>query len=127
MCNTHPTDAAEAIDAVLAAFTEGAAVRDLDRVRRALHPESRVFVPRPDGMQIIDRDAYLGLMEAGKVGGTPADRRLLQIEVDRAAASARQVRDMGAVALHDAVSLVRGPEGWMIACLVVQRVASADA
>ena len=118
--STTTPEPADAINAVLNDFTEGAALRDLDRVRSALHAESRMFVPRPDGMQIIDRERFLDLMAAGKVGGAPTDRRMIHIEVDRSAATVRQIRDMGALVLHDTVSMVRAPEGWMIACLVVQ-------
>lgn len=113
------------IDAVLADFTDGAATRDIARVERALHPEARQFVAMDDGLQIMDRTTYLGLLEAGELGGAPTTRVVQGIQVQGRRATAQQVRDLGAVALHDTLALVETPDGWRIASVVIEVLPAA--
>jgi hypothetical protein len=110
---------AAAIDAVLEDFTQGAATRDTVRVGRALHDEARQYVSMPDGVQVMDKQAYLGLLAAEKIGGTPTVRERHGVEVHGEQAMARQTRDIGAMKLHDAVTLVRVDGEWQIVSVAV--------
>ncbi|MFT5685344.1 MAG: hypothetical protein ACI8RZ_006295 [Myxococcota bacterium] len=118
----HADTPSQQIDAVLADFTQGAAERDVERVESALHPEARQFVAMPDGLQVIDRESYLGLLSAGKIGGTATSRQLLMIEIDGSRATARQIRDVGALALHDTVSLMQVDGDWQIISAAIEVV-----
>lgn len=110
------------IDTVLADFTDGAATRDVARVEAALHPDARQFVFMPDGLQVIDRPTYVSLLKAGSIGGTPTTRTVQAIQVDGRRATAQQVRDLGAMSLHDSVALVETADGWRIASVVIEVV-----
>ncbi len=118
----HADTPSQQIDAVLVDFTQGAAERDVARVSGALHPEARQFVAMPDGLQVIDRASYIDLLSAGTIGGTATTRELLMIEIDGSRATARQIRDLGAMALHDTVSLMQVEGSWKIISAAVEVV-----
>lgn len=108
-----------AIDAVLQDFVQGAATRDLKRVSRALHPEARQYVAMPDGLQVIETDAYLELLKAEKIGGTATTSTLHEFDVSGHHAIVRQTRDVGAFRLNDLVTLVEEDGAWRIVAVSV--------
>ena len=114
------------IDTVLTDFTQGAAERDTSRVASTLHPEARQFVAMPDGLQVIDRDSYLSLLSAGKIGGTATTRELLMVEIDGTRATARQTRDVGAFTLHDTISLMQVEGSWLIVSASIEAVSNGS-
>lgn len=120
--SAHADTPSQQIDAVLADFTQGAAERDVARVSGALHPEARQFVAMPDGLQVIDRTRYLSLLSAGTLGGAATSQQLLMLEIDGSRATARQIRDVGAMALHDTISLMQVEGDWKIISVAVEVV-----
>jgi len=109
-----------AIDSTLDAFTQGAAVRDVERVRGALHPSAHQYVQMPDGLQVIETDAYLELLKAGKIGGVPTTRLVSGVQITGRRAVAHQIRQTEALSLHDTVSLVQQDDQWVIVSVVVE-------
>lgn len=66
------------------AFDRATATRNLETLKAVLHPDYRVLANRfrgTPGTTLISRDAYLGLMESGKVGGTVYEPEFRQISV----------------------------------------------
>jgi len=120
MASPTTTSEAAAIDVTLVDFTQGAAERDLARVSRALHPEARQYVAMPDGLQVMDTPTYLGLLEAEKIGGTETARVTEAVSVSGTHAQARQTRDIGAMVLHDAITLVQDAGRWQIVAVAVR-------
>ncbi|MCB9676348.1 MAG: nuclear transport factor 2 family protein [Alphaproteobacteria bacterium] len=54
------------------AFVKAADTRDADALERLLHPAFRavVHVQGKEGVDVLDRETWLSLLRAGKIGGT---------------------------------------------------------
>jgi len=118
LAKTPDADITRALDD----FTQGAAERDVTRVERSLHPEARQFVFMPDGLQVLDRPTYVSLLKAEKIGGVPTERSTVAVQIDGLRATATQVRDMGEMALHDTLTLVREGDDWRIVSVAAEVV-----
>ena len=117
-----PEDASEHVGQTLEDFARGAADRDEDLLRRALHPSSRQYVPTPQGIQELDLETYLGLIRSGKIGGSPLRVELLEIRVDGDVAAAEAVFHGDSLDLKHTLSLVRDGERWRVLSTVVRIV-----
>jgi hypothetical protein len=108
-----------ALTTALDDFTQGAASRDTERVARALHPEARQYVAMPDGLQVMDTASYLKLLSDGVIGGTPTTRTTHDVEIKGTQALVHQTRDIGAMKLHDAATLIQADGRWQIVSVAV--------
>ncbi len=111
--------AVPAIESTLTAFTEGVAARDVAQVRATLHADARQFVRIGGKLEVIETPAYLSLLEAGTIGGTPTVRTLHGIDVSDGQALVRQTRTAGELTFHDAVTLVQNSDQWSIVAMAV--------
>lgn len=72
------------IKQVVATFDQATASRDIETLESVLHPDYRVMANRFRGIPgttLITREAYLKMMEGGKIGGTKYEAEYKQISV----------------------------------------------
>lgn len=108
------------VEATLTAFTQAVADADVATVEKLLHPSSVQVVVLPDSQMVLDAPAYLGAIQAGKVGGSPIDLLVSDIHIQGRVATASTQRSLGPMVLNDAVTLVHGDQGWQIVAMSVQ-------
>lgn len=108
------------VEATLTSFTAAVAEGDVATVERLLHPSSVQVVALPGSQMVLDTPSYLGAIKAGKVGGSPIELVVSDIHIQGSVATASTQRNLGAMVLHDAVTLVHTPEGWQIVAMAVQ-------
>jgi ketosteroid isomerase-like protein len=113
-------DAAVDVAAALQSFTDAVAAGDAAAARAWLHPDSVQVVMTGSGPMTLGTDAYLSLIEQGKVGGQPIALSLGEVQVNGAVAAVTATRRSGALQLQDAVTLCRDEVGWKIVGMAVQ-------
>ena len=72
------------VRAVITEFLTAGDLRDVTRLDAVLNPQYRVSVNQfmgSPGVTVIDRASYLGMIKAGKLGGTPREVRFKSVEV----------------------------------------------
>ena len=109
-----------AIRTTLDDFVQGAASRDSARVSKALDPGAIQYVVTPDARMTLDTPTYLGLLEAGKIGGTETALQVHDLSVTGSVATATMTRQAGPVRFDDAVSLQKVDGDWKIVAIAVQ-------
>jgi ketosteroid isomerase-like protein len=107
------------VQAALTGFTEAVAAGDAARARTFLHPDAVQVVQMPTGPATLGTEAYLGMVEAGKVGGNAISLEVEDLRVSGPVATATTVRRTGGLELTDAVSLFEGASGWQIVGMAV--------
>ncbi|MDA8019782.1 MAG: nuclear transport factor 2 family protein [Thermoanaerobaculia bacterium] len=111
------SDGAEraAIQKVVEDFAGGADARDVDRIGRSLHAESRQYLPTSGGLRVFDREQYLGLISAGKIGGQQRKMTVRWVEVIEGylATVGVELRGGGMVFLHH-FGLMKVDDTWQI-------------
>ena len=108
----------EVKQAVLA-FDGATATRDMDTLKKVLHPDYRVLANRfrgTPGTTLIARDTYLSMMENGKVGGTMYEPEFRQISVlDHTAMVDVVLKAKGAASMHKYLFLVQNDNNeWQV-------------
>lgn len=109
----------QSIRTALGHFVQGAATRDVERVRRALDPGAQQFVVTPDTRMTLDTDSYLGLIEQGRVGGAETALEVHDLSVRGEVATATMTRSTAAMRFDDAVSLQKVGDDWKIVAIAV--------
>ena len=74
----------KAIKDVVNQFQQAVATRDVQSLETLLHPDFRVMANRfrgGEGMTLLPRETYLGMMKAEKIGGTAYDVQVLNVSV----------------------------------------------
>ena len=100
--------------APLTTWLSAAEARDVDGLDDAFFPEAVQIVRMGDKTFPITLGAYKDMMKAGKVGGAPMTLTITAVAVDGDVASVSARRESDALVFHDAVSLLRGDDGWRI-------------
>lgn len=113
------TDKAE-VEKVVQEFAQGAAERNEALLKSVLHEGSRQFIPTPDGVRLLDRDVYLGMIREGKIGGSPLSVTLHDVRVSGDSAAVEATFAGEGMRLDHTLSLVKGPDGWAIVSSVVR-------
>ena len=73
-------------------FTEAAEARNIEQLQTVLHPEFRVVLNRFKGgnnTAILSREAYLGMISAGKIGGDHYEIKIKDVNVHDHTGAAR--------------------------------------
>ncbi len=107
-----------AVIETLTAYARGADDRDAERVEGALHPESMQYLFAGDGIRAIDRQTYLGLLRAGKIGGKERSMEVEYVDITEgvSAFAKVQLRQEKRAFLHY-VSLLKVDDTWQIASI----------
>lgn len=112
-----PSDDA-GVRAAIQAFADGAAQHDVSQLETALHPASVQFIMGPT-LTRLERDAYLDLVRAKKLGGLPLRVDIQRVVITGRAAHADATFTSTAATLSHALSLVRAGDRWVIVSSVV--------
>ncbi|MPR32019.1 nuclear transport factor 2 family protein [Salmonirosea aquatica] len=101
------------------AFNEAAAHRDLEALNSVLHPDYRVMANRfrgTPGTTLITREAYLGMMKDGKVGGASYESEFRQISVSAHTAMVEiSLKGNGTSSMHKYLFLVQNSQNeWQV-------------
>ena len=102
------------VAAALTSFTEAVARGDATTAGKHLHPAYVEVVQLPDQELVLTAEAYLGGVDAGRIGGKPIDLTICAIDVHWRVATASTVRRTGDMVLVSAVTLVHRDDAWTI-------------
>lgn len=106
----------KAIEAVITEYLEGMVRRDLERLRRALHP---LFVQSghyKGQFEFYDRDAFVELLEGGEAGEseTPYEAEIVSVDVTGDIAVAKVTSEFLDTSLTDYLTLIMVENRWQI-------------
>lgn len=107
------------VPSTLRGFSAAVAAGDAAAARPFLHPDSVQVVQMPTGPATLGTEAYLGMVQTGKVGGHEITVEVADVRVSGSVATATTIRRTGDLQLTDAVSLSRGEGGWQIVAMAV--------
>ncbi len=99
---------------VLNNYAQGTEHHDVGLLEKAFHKEFRVVAMTKDGLRVIDRESYLALIKAKKIGG---HKRNLHIESTLEGEKVMQISLIlsGEKAVfHDHLQLIKQDESWQI-------------
>ncbi len=115
---TLAASSAQALDAqvmkTITAYAQGTEHHDMAQLEGAFHPDFRVVAMTADGLRVIDRESYLALINAKKIGG---HKRTLKIERAIEGDNFMQVSltlHGDKAIFHDHLDLIKQDAGWQI-------------
>jgi len=112
------SSATQALDAqamqTLTAYAQGTEYQDMAMLEGAFHKDFRVVAMTADGLRVIDRDSYLALIKAKKIGGHKRTLNIKQvIEGDKLIQVSLTLRGENAI-FHDHLDLIKQDSAWQI-------------
>ena len=105
-----PNEPVDAVRALVQA-ADAQAVGDLEKV---LHADFRVVAQMPSGVSVMTREAYVGLVEAKKIGGKPRKQDLQEVSQSGDIATVRGTLDSEAAHFDSVWTVVRTDKGWQV-------------
>ena len=110
------------IRAVLENYWKAADNRDISMLDQVFHEDYQVIALTADGRRIINKEDYLGLIKAGKIGGTKRDFELTNLSVEGVVAQGRLLLKGPAVTFQDHITLTREDGTWRLVSNVTEVV-----
>ena len=99
---------------VLEQYTQGTEHSDVSVLEKAFHKDFRVVAITPDGLRVINRDDYLALIKAKKIGGHKRELSLKSaIENENIIQVSLTLIGEKAI-FHDHLDLIKEDSGWQI-------------
>ncbi|MCO4772653.1 MAG: nuclear transport factor 2 family protein [Deltaproteobacteria bacterium] len=110
------TNDEKAVKAAVEAFKRGGESRDVASLGSVLHEDFRVLFTwtHEPGVTRLDKAGYLGLLEAGKIGGTAGTIEFADVQVRDEIAIAEATIVRGDARFESSFTLLRGEQGWTI-------------
>ncbi|MEZ4317467.1 MAG: nuclear transport factor 2 family protein [Myxococcota bacterium] len=96
------------------AFVDAADAQDTAKLEKALHPEFRVVAQMPDGVSVLSRETYVGLVGAKKIGGTPRKQAYDAVVRTGDLATVKGTLDSEAAHFDSTWTVVRTDAGWQV-------------
>lgn len=108
------------IEKAIEDFVKGGDTQDVAQLETVLHPEFRTSVNQfkgADGVTVLNRDAYLGMIRDKKLGGTPRSFEVRYFKNYGHTASAELHMESSVLVFDNFLSLVQDKSGkwWVIA------------
>ncbi len=108
----------EKIKRAITQFVKGGDAQDVASLDKVMHPGFRVVVNNAFGSNKIDimtKEAYLGLMKEGQIGGTPRSIQILSLETIDNIATAKVKLESDKLRFTSLYSFVRTPDQqWLL-------------
>lgn len=108
------------VKGTIQAWVEATDAQNADRVAEVFLPDAVQRVRLGDKEMSLTTEAYVGMIRAGKVGGTRTSLVIHDIEVADGLATALTTRTSDAMVMRDALVLERTDTGWRVASASVR-------
>ena len=95
-------------------YVKGADEQVVELVENAFHDDFQVFAHSEGSIQVIDKNTYLELLKAKKIGGSTRQIEYLDLSVDDLVGTARVNLVGEDVTFHDHLSLIKEEGNWKI-------------
>jgi len=98
----------------LTAYAQGTEHNDVAILEKTFHQDFRVVAMTADGLRVIDRDSYLALIKAKKIGGHKRTLKVVQaIESENLIQVSLTLSGDKAI-FHDHLDLIKQDASWQI-------------
>ncbi len=104
----------QAIHQVIKHYQSATFTRDIKTLDKAFHDDFRVVALTADGPKVLDKVTYMGLLEAGKIGGVERELEVKHIEIQDKTAHAHIILSSQKAVFNDQLQLVFMDKGWQI-------------
>ncbi len=95
-------------------YVQGADEQVVELVENAFHDNFQVFAHSKGSIRVLDKNTYLELLKAKKIGGSKRQIEYLDLNVDDPVGTARVNLVGDEVTFHDHLSLIKEEGSWKI-------------
>ena len=110
----------KAISTVIEHFIKGADDHNAELLTSALHPQDQQFFMQKGKLTTLTTEIYLKLIEAKKIGGTPRQFKIKDLDINNNIASAKVEIRSSKVLFQDYISLMKIDGKWQIMNIVLR-------
>ncbi len=96
------------------AYLDAGDTHDVSALKRTTHADFRVVARMPDGLSVLDRDTYVSLIEAKKIGGSPRASSFTAVLNSGDLATVKGTLSSAAAHFDSTWTLARTDEGWKV-------------
>lgn len=111
-------DQVDAVEKCIHTFATAADNQNVDGLDAILHADYRTILNKAfgsDEVTLLNKEAYIGMAKAGKIGGKPRSVKILSLDIQREVARATVVLQSEESRFTSFFSMVKNPEGnWMM-------------
>jgi hypothetical protein len=98
----------------LQAYAQGTEQQNVELLDANFHPQFRVVAKTEDGLRVIEKAAYLGLIKDKKIGGQPRELNITSLNVENGIAQVQLVLTGESSTFHDHLELINADGHWQI-------------
>lgn len=99
---------------MLQAYAQGTEQQNVDTLDDTFHPQFRVAIKTPEGLRVIDKEAYLGLMKDKKIGGEHRKLKVIALTAGDSLAQVQLTLTGEKATFNDHLELVKLDGQWQI-------------
>jgi len=114
LARVHEDEHLGDIRSVIENYAKGADTRDTDLLEQSFHDQFRVVAVTGEGIQTIDKETYLALITAEKIGGVARELDIEWITAKGETAKAEVRLTANGTTFHDDLAFVREDGTWRI-------------
>ena len=111
---SQTVQANEEILKTLQAYAQGTEQQNVELLDLNFHPQFRVVAKTEEGLRVIEKDAYLGLIKDKKIGGHQRELNITSLNVENDIAQVQLVLTGEASTFHDNLELINTDGHWQI-------------
>ncbi|MEM1000942.1 MAG: nuclear transport factor 2 family protein [Bacteroidota bacterium] len=104
----------KAVESCIHSFAQAADERDIAALKDILHPEYRTVLNKAFGsedLSVMTKSDYIGMAEAGKIGGSPRTVEIVSLDLEAEIAHAKVILQSETLHFTSYFSMVRNAAG----------------
>ncbi|MEM6784261.1 MAG: nuclear transport factor 2 family protein [Bacteroidota bacterium] len=118
--HTAAVDDEAVIRAVIEQFAEGADAQQSARVAEVLHAEAQQFFQGPNGLVRLTHEAYINMLDAKQIGGSPRTLVVHNVDVNGNLAVASVTMQGEQAHFENYIALMKTDGGWQIVSVILR-------
>lgn len=104
----------QAARAIIENYVKAADTRDTPLIDRVFHDDFRVVAVTPEGIRVLSKPDYMGLLKAGKIGGNERQLTIHSWDEAEGIGRARVTLTGDKSIFHDNLTLLQVEDDWRI-------------